>query len=1074
MDLRRKILSSKNWLELKAEIDTCSNTKEKGDIFELLTKLYLQINHKYSQLFDNVWLYNEVPTNILKKLNLPTKDMGIDILAETKNGDYWAIQCKYKSDESKSLTWKEISTFQSLAFVKARGVSIGLVATTADRAAKIFKEQKQNVILLSGDVWRNLDEEFFKLARKKLDGKRIHLVPHTPKNHQQRAIKKARKHFIDNKASRGKLIMPCGTGKSLAAYWIANELKAKTIVIAVPSLSLINQTLNAWLREVVANKQEVDWIAVCSDKSAGEVDSAITTQDLGIPTNTDAEIIAKWLRKRSKGLKVVFTTYQSGKVLAEASRSAKRVFDLGIMDEAHKTVGDRDKTFAHLLFDENIKIRKRVFMTATERRYSGNRDEIISMDNPEVYGHTFELLTFKEALAQKTPILSDYKILTMMIGREDIAQYVEQHSIVQPDRGKWDDGVQAEMLAGVVALQKAMEKYPIKHAVSFHTSIAKAQAFKANQQTYTETMEKDTDQVETFFVSGRTPTSIRSRVVKEFASSDKALISNARCLTEGVDVPNIDGILFADPKRSAVDIVQSVGRALRLSDGKDFGYIIIPVLIEDESIFENSGAFQTILTVLRALASNDERIVEYFRDKANKKRTSDSRFTPEFTENILEQINLDQFVKSIELQIWNKLARLSWRPFSEARDYVHNLCLGSNAAWRSLLHTGALPRDIPTHPDREYSSQGWVSWGDWLGTGNIAYYYTEYLAYKEAETFSKKLNLKTNGEWRKYCAGGYPQKPPLPSNIPKAPDHSYKGKGWVSWGSWLGTENLALGKMKFMSYEKAQSFVRKLGLNSGTEWRLYCKGELPALPQKPNDLPVAAEAVYKGKGWESWGKFLDTGVVASSKLTFRTYKDAEAFAHSLNLKSSSDWRAYTQGAYTNKPKIPTNIPATPHQVYKNNGWISWGKFLGTGAVATQQKNYKKYEEAQKYASKLGLKSWNEWVSYCNGEFNKLPPKPENIPNYPNAIYKGKGWRGMGQWLGTGKRGHIRSQDLLSYEEAREIVQKLEFKIVSDWRQYCKSGKLPTDMPKYPDSTYKDKGWKSWPDFLGYEPKNNTK
>ncbi|MBT4947117.1 MAG: DEAD/DEAH box helicase family protein [Candidatus Marinimicrobia bacterium] len=999
MNIRQTISSSSNWLDLKAKIDACSNTKDKGDIFELLTKLYLQIDPRYVSKLKAVWLFNEIPTNTLKKLNLPTKDMGIDLIAETHEGEYWAIQCKYKADESKSLTWREISTFQSLAFSKAKGISFGLVATTVDRSANVFKEQKEDVKLLAGEVWRDLDVEFFKQAKKLLARKVVRPIPFKPRKHQQRAVSNAYQHFVSEKATRGKMIMPCGTGKSLTSYWIAKELEAKTIVIAVPSLSLINQTLKAWLREVIANKQTVDWIAICSDKTAGEVDSAISAQDLGIPTNTDPEIIAKWLRKRSQGLKVVFTTYQSGKVLAEASRLAKRVFDLGIMDEAHKTVGDRDKTFAHLLSDQNIKIRKRVFMTATERRYAGSRDEIISMDNPEVYGDTFELLTFKEALEQDPPILSDYKILTMMIGRKDIAQYIQERAIVKPDRGKWDDGVQAEMLAGIVALNQAMEKYPIKHAVSFHTSIAKAQAFRSNQQTYTETVEKDTDQVETFFVSGKTPTSIRSRIIKEFASSDRALISNARCLTEGVDVPNIDGVLFADPKRSAVDIVQAVGRALRLADGKDFGYIIIPVLIEDESDFENSGAFQTILTVLRALASNDERIVEYFRDKANQKQTGDTRFTPELTDSLLERIDLDQFVESIELQVWSKLARLSWRTFEEARSFIHNLNLKSNTAWRNLLNSGNLPRDIPSHPDRQYLGQGWESWGDWLGTGNIANYYKEFLPYEEAESFAKSLCLKTNGDWKKYCNGEYPDRPHLPSNIPKAPEPTYKGKGWISWGVWLGTGSLAPGEIEFISYNQAQDFVSKLGLKSSTEWRLYCKGELPDKLPKPTNIPVAVEAIYNGRGWVSWGEFLGTGMVASSKLSYRKYEDAESFVKSLGLKSASDWKKYTKGQFPSKPAYPMDIPATPQQVYKKSGWESWGKFLGTGSIATRQIEYLSYSEARDIVHKLNLRSAGDWEKYRKGEIKHLSPKPINIPNYPKDSYRDKGWISWHDFLG---------------------------------------------------------------------------
>jgi superfamily II DNA or RNA helicase len=1145
MNIQQIISSSNNWLVLKAKIDACPNTKEKGDIFELLTKLYLQIDPRYVSKLKTVWLLNEVPTNTLKKLNLPTKDMGIDLIAETNEGEYWAIQCKYKADESKSLTWREISTFQSLAFSKAKGISFGLIATTVDRSASVFKDQKEDVKMLAGEVWRDLDVEFFKQAKKLMVQKAVLPVPFKPRKHQQRAVSNAHQHFVSEKATRGKMIMPCGTGKSLTAYWIAKQLKAKTIVIAVPSLSLINQTLKAWLREVIANKQGVDWIAICSDKTAGEVDSAISTLDLGIPTNTDSEIIANWLRKRSQGLKVVFTTYQSGKVLAEASRLANRVFDLGIMDEAHKTVGDRDKTFAHLLSDENIRIRKRVFMTATERRYAGSRDEIISMDNPEVYGDTFELLTFKEALEQDQPILSDYKILTMLVHKDDVAQYIQERSIVKPDRGKWDDGVQAEMLAGVIALQKAMQKYPIKHAVSFHTSIAKAQAFKGNQQTFTQAVDYGTDQVETFFVSGKTPTSIRSKVIKEFASSDKALISNARCLTEGVDVPNIDAVLFADPKRSAVDIVQAVGRALRLADGKDFGYIIIPVLVEDETDFEKSGSFQTILTVLRALASNDERIVEYFRDKANNKLPTDSKFTPELTENLLERVDLDKFVESIELQVWNKLARLSWRQFKDARNFIHNLNLKSNTAWRKLLASGNLPRDIPSHPDRQYVGLGWESWGDWLGTGNIANYFKEFLPYKEAEIFAKSLGLKTNGDWKKYCDGEYIEKPPLPANIPKAPEPTYKGKGWVSWGVWLGTGNFAPGEIEYMTYSQAQSFVSNIGIKSGTEWRLYCKGELHGKPPKPANLPVAVEAIYKGKGWVSWGEFLGTGMVAPSKLTYRNYEDAESFVKSLGLKSVSDWKKYIKGHYPDKPTCPTDIPATPHQVYKNSGWKSWGTFLGSGSIATRKMKYISYSDAEAFVHKLGLKSWAEWNLYCKGKLKNIAKKPSDIPNYPNDTYNDKGWKSMGQWLGTetiapykiifrdfykarafvrelglksqkewldychGLYPNLQSKpddipispvgtyknkgwagvadwlgtandprftgSMRSYGKARQFVRELGLRRSVEWRQYC-NGEFaekpirPRDIPSNPYSHYKAKGWISWPDFLGYEPR----
>jgi len=1154
MDVRRTISTSNNWLDLKAKIDASPNTKEKGDIFELLTKLYLQIEPRFVTKIETVWLYSEVPTNLLKKLNLPSRDMGIDLLAETHLREYWAIQCKYKADETKSLTWREISTFQSLAFSKAKGISFGLIATTVDRSASIFKDQKEDVKLLAGEVWRDLDQAFFVKARKILDRKTARPTPFKPRKHQRRAVRNAKKHFINEKATRGKMIMPCGTGKSLTAYWIAKQLEAKTILIAVPSLSLINQTLKAWLREVVANKQTVDWIAVCSDKTAGEVDSAISTQDLGIPTNTDPEMIARWLRKRSIGLKVVFTTYQSGKVIAEASRSAKRVFDLGIMDEAHKTVGDRDKTFAHLLSDDNIKIRKRVFMTATERRYAGNRDEIISMDNPEVYGDTFELLTFKEALEQDPPILSDYKILTMLIHKEDVAKYIQERAIVKPDRGKWDDGVQAEMLAGVVALNQAMEKYPIKHAVSFHTSIAKAQAFRGNQQTYTEAVQKNTDKVETFFVSGKTPTSIRSRIIKEFASSDKALISNARCLTEGVDIPKIDGVLFADPKRSTIDIVQAVGRALRTAKDKEYGYIIVPVLIEDETDFENSGAFQTIITVLRALASNDERIVEYFREKSS---TGSNRGIIEHigSDQLLERVNLEEFIDSIELHVWNKLAKLSWRPFKEARDFIRSLKIGNQIQWKEYVKDNLpgkpkRPSDIPSNPNRVYKIEGWKGYGDWLGTGRIANQGREYLSYAEAKIIVHRLGLDSQSKWQLYCRGRVPNLPPKPSSIPSdprkayqykgwldiydwlghtrlvpedgeylpykdaanwantlglsgqsswlaylrgeypdlpekpflvpaSPNGVYRGKGWTSWGDWLGTGNIAAWKHQYKSFKEARTFIRSLNLRNQKEWKLYTQGKLKGIAPKPKDIPSNPNSVYKNKDWISLGDWLGNQTVATLDRKYYSYEKAKSFVRSLGLKSQAEWRNYTKGLFPDIRSLPPEIPKAPHAVYGKQGkWENWGRWLGTDRVNKKDREYLTYDDAKIWVHKLKLESFNDWLEYRRGKYPEKPRLPKSIPGGPSTVYKESGWKGWGDWVGTGRVADI-YVIFRSFSEARDFVRKLGLKSVNQWRLYAKGelngyGKKPSDIPAGPSKTYKNKGWISWPDFLGYEPKRKKK
>jgi len=563
-----------NWQDFKDKLQSLSE-KQKGDCFETLTRYYLKLEPKYSTQLKNVWNLKETSHRVHEHLNLPAPDEGIDLVGETKDGGYWAIQCKYRDDENTTLTRKELSTFTDLAFNICKNIELGLVCTNAERFSHKLMLYGERLSLCSGEVWRSLDKKFFERVRKFLTGRTVSLCPIKPCKHQKKAILNAYGHFIGGKESRGKLISPCGTGKSLSGYWIAEKLGAKKILIAVPSLALIRQTLEVWTRESVALKRDVHWIAVCSDESVGDIerdDIAVLTQDLGIRVHTDPDEIAEWLKTRRKDATVVFTTYQSGKATAEAAKKAKTVFDVGILDEAHKTVGEKGNFFSYLLYEKNIHIKKRIFMTATERHYRGQSEDIVSMDDHEIYGDTFELLSFKKALEAKPPILSDYKIITISVTHDEIASLIRENLLVKPDKGRWDREVEAEMLAAVIALRKAMKKYPIRHAVSFHSSITRAKAFKYTQDLFTSTF-PEYGKLESFHISGNTPTSVRSRELEEFSKAKWSLVTNARCLTEGIDVPNIDCVLFADPKRSMIDIVQAVGRALRTYEGKKMGYV---------------------------------------------------------------------------------------------------------------------------------------------------------------------------------------------------------------------------------------------------------------------------------------------------------------------------------------------------------------------------------------------------------------------------------------------------------------------------------------------------------------------
>ena len=248
--------------------------------------------------------------------------------------------------------------------------------------------------------------------------------------------------------------MPCGTGKSLTAYWIAEALKAKTILVAVPSLALVRQSLTDWTREFLAHGIKPDWLCVCSDETVGnlERDEFVgEVYDLGLPTHTDTNEIAALLRARSSGPKIVFTTYQSSGKLAAAARKARIKFDLAILDEAHKTVGVHSKTFATLLSDKKIKIQRRVFMTATERVFRGDRSDVLSMDNEKDYGARFFQLSFKEAIKQK--IITDYKILTMTVSDGHVRQLIDQNRILNLNSRDLDEA-EAQSIAAGIALKR--------------------------------------------------------------------------------------------------------------------------------------------------------------------------------------------------------------------------------------------------------------------------------------------------------------------------------------------------------------------------------------------------------------------------------------------------------------------------------------------------------------------------------------------------------------------------------------------------------------------------------------------
>lgn len=1045
----KSLISKVNtWSDFKNGLKPLSKL-EKGNAFEELTKYYLLSNAVYKDKLKNVWLQKEIPPSVTKKLNLPSNDQGIDLIAENNDGTFWAIQCKYLQDEEQRLSHRAISTFTSLSKLTAKNISYCLVATTADDYAKLYKGNNE-IGFINADEWNKLNKEFFTNVRTAIAGKEIKYKPYKPKSHQQKALKEASEHFLKQKNNRGKLVFPCGAGKSLTGYWIKQALNAQSTIVAVPSLSLVKQTLEVYLRESVANKKKIEWLCVCSDEGIGKNDDVVVhTNEIGVPCITDKNFIANWIKENKKNKTVIFTTYQSGKTIVEAAKIAKAKFDLGIMDEAHKTVGNQDKLFSYLLFDKNIKIDKRIFMTATERRYAGSSDNILSMDDVEVYGETFTQMPFKDAINQD--ILSDYKIITLFISDKEVKEIIEKNAFVKPQGKEWDKETEARTLASMVALRKAMVQFPIHHAVTFHSSIKKAEAFEQSQVLFSEAF-PEFQNIDSFHVSGAMPTSQRSKIVNEFATSNKAIITNAKCLTEGVDVPNIDCVLFADPRKSTVDIVQAVGRALRKKEGKQFGYVILPVFTKSktkEEIIE-SAEFKEILSTLRALASNDERIIEYFRDISKKGKSNSSNGLVQFDidENIIERISEKDLIDSLQLKTWDKLAKLSWMPFEEAREYVQKLKFKSTKDWFVFAKSKKKPLDLPSFPNELYKIK-WKGYGDFLGTGTIATQDRVYLSFDEARDFVRTKNIKSTKEWKVFCKNGE-----KPNYIPAAPDLSYKNSGWISWGDFLGHDYIVKFDKSLKSFLMARKFARNLKIKNLREWNLYWKNNI----RDKSSMPSNPQLTFK-EHWKGWGDFLGNDNESMKTKEFVLFDEARKFALSLKLNSSIDWKKMLK-----ENKIPNNIPRSPSLVYKNKGWISWGHFLGTNIIQPQLFVYRKFTDARKYAQKLNLKSINDW-----NDFVKSGKKPDDIPNAPHMTkqYKNE-WVSWGDFLGTSNVASF-NKVYRNFVEARKYIHTLGLKSFADWNRFCKSGKRPDDIPYHPERNYKSE-WLGFEDFIGVQYK----
>ena len=583
----------------------------RGNEFEkTFVPWFLQTDPEWKSQIDHLWLWKDYP------LRWGT-DCGIDLVFRDTNGKDWAVQAKCLNPDS-YITKADINSFLSESSDKR--IHGRLLIATTDRigrnARQVIERQEKQVVLFLRDNFRKSEVEFPASRQKLLQGRRKD--PKTPQPHQERAIRDVVSGLSD--AARGQLIMACGTGKTLTSLWVKENLECEAALVLVPSLSLLSQTLREWTANARA---QFKWLCVCSDATVASQDDewVANTSDIGVPVTGEVKEIKSFLRTEDS--KVIFSTYQSSPLIAEAQRDkALPAFDLVLADEAHRCAGKVSEAFSCVLDSNRIRTDKLLFMTATPRILSrqtktaaeGRDIEVASMDDQAVFGKVLHQLKFSQAIEEA--LLSDYRVVIVGVDDPLIQSQIQNRDLLRTSNGIELD---AQTLASHIALAKATKKYDLRRVISFHGRVSGAKKFAADHTEVLGWMRKadrPTGRTTADYVSGDMNSGDRNTKLnrlRHLQADERGILSNARCLSEGVDVPSLDGVAFIEPRKSQVDIVQAVGRAIRKNAGKTHGTIIIPVFIDDsgnEAEALDSSRFKPIWEVVNALKSHDDDLAQ--------------------------------------------------------------------------------------------------------------------------------------------------------------------------------------------------------------------------------------------------------------------------------------------------------------------------------------------------------------------------------------------------------------------------------------------------------------------------------
>ena len=641
--------------DFEQRINALAEEKDRGDVFEIFVEGFLA-THDIMQCVTH-WVVGDIPLRLRDQYNLPSNSTGIDGVYESRLGTHVAYQVKYRQKDS--LTYTEVAPFLGITERFTERVIFTTASELADDALN-----RGGMRLVRGDDFRALEPDDLARIEAWLNAKPLSRSPACPKPYQDAALTDIQVAL--NTHDRATVVMACGTGKTLVSLWATQAAQPKTVLVLLPSLTLLQQTLGEWSKHHTFTPG-FRYLCVCSDQTVGLANDEleIRRSDVAFRIDTDPAEVRHFLAHPTDEVKVIFSTYQSSPVVGAGA--AGHTFDLGIFDEAHKTTGRAGGAFSYALSDARLRIKKRLFFTATPRHIDiRHRDKegefrVHSMDDPQVYGIRAHTLSF--ASAAKQGIICAYKVVISLIDKRMVSDFARQHGITRIET----DLMRARWVASLLAVWRAIQKTGATKALTFHSRVKAAEAFASDT---TQGIGRYLTGYDVGHVHGKQRSSERKARIEAFRHAEKGVLTNARCLTEGVDVPAVDMVAFVDPKQSRIDIAQATGRAMRKPQSastKTVGYVVVPLFAADftqerlDEAIESEG-FTRVADVLNALQEQDEDLVDIIRELRERKgegKPCDLRRLREKVDVIGPAVDLERMNASISIAIADRIG-IGW------------------------------------------------------------------------------------------------------------------------------------------------------------------------------------------------------------------------------------------------------------------------------------------------------------------------------------------------------------------------------------------------------------------------------